>query len=68
MAVSFFSEGVGGFIVAATAAVEHQGHEAAPDHDGKDRSEAHGDPTMFAHLNVTTGVPCGHKPNCGKAE
>jgi len=41
-------------VVAVTAAVEHQRHETAADHEGENDAEDHGYVAMDAHLNVDT--------------
>ena len=41
-------------IVAMAAAVEHQRHETAADHEGENDGEDHGYVAMDAHLHVNT--------------
>jgi hypothetical protein len=54
--------------VAATVAVEHQGHETAANQERKKGPEAHGYPAMLAHLDVASGVPSRHHPDRREAE
>jgi len=61
-------ERVSRVIVTATAAVEHQGHKPAADHDGKDGPQSHRYPAMPAHFNVAGRIPGCHHPNSGEAE
>ena len=41
-------------VVAVAAAVEHQRHETAADHEGENDGEDHGYVAMDAHLHVNT--------------
>jgi hypothetical protein len=55
------------FVVAVAAAVEHQPHEAAADHEGENDAEDHGNVAMDAHLNVNA-VPGVDSPPQRDAE
>jgi hypothetical protein len=54
-------------VVAVTAAVEHQRHEAAADHEGENDAEDHGNVAMDAHLNVNA-LPGINSPPVRKAQ
>ena len=49
-------------VVAVTAAVEHQPHQTAANHEGENDAEDHGYVAMDAHLNVNT-VPGINSPS-----
>jgi hypothetical protein len=52
--------------MAAAAAEEHEGHESAPNDQGKKGAQAKGDPTMFVHGNVVAGRPYHGRPDNGQ--
>ena len=49
-------------VVAVAAAVEHQRHETAAEHEGENDAEDHGYVAMDAHLHVNT-VPGINSPS-----
>jgi hypothetical protein len=52
-------------VVAVAAAVEHQAHEAAADHEGENDGEDHGYVAMDAHLHVNR-IPGINSPPGGE--
>jgi len=54
-------------IVAMAAAVEHQRHETAAEHEGEDDAKDHSYVAMDAHLHVN-GIPGGDRPPEGYAQ
>jgi hypothetical protein len=66
--VFFMPEGIGGVVVAAPAAIEHQRHQSASDQQRKESAEAERNPAVLAHPNVAADAPCRDCPCHGREQ